>query len=35
MSTDNDSHVLGEKKEYRNTFKVNICTDERHCPGVQ
>ncbi len=32
---DSETHVLGEKKRYRNIFKVNICTDEQYCPGVQ
>ena len=30
---DDGNHMLGEEKRYRNTFKVNICTDEQYCPG--
>lgn len=32
---DNKSNVLGDKKRYRNIFKVNICTDEQYCPEKQ
>ncbi len=29
---ENKNHVLTEEEKYKNIFKVNICTDELHCP---
>lgn len=30
---ENKNRVLTEEAKYKNIFKVNICTDEVHCPG--
>ena len=29
---ENKNHVLTDEAKYKNIFKVNICTDELHCP---